>query len=72
MIPPLAWELTYAKGEAVKSSLPAPQKNIPIHATLYGMDEHKDLLHGTRKSAQNSVVTYMEKESEKEWVYVYV
>ena len=32
----------------------------------------KDLLYCTRRSAQHSVITYMGKESGKEWTYVYV
>ena len=32
----------------------------------------KDLLHRTRYSTQYSVVTYMGKESEKQWVYAHV
>ena len=33
---------------------------------------NKDLLYSTRSSTQYSVITYMRKESEKEWIYVYV
>ena len=33
---------------------------------------NKDLLYRTGKSTQYSVVTYMGKESEKEWIYVYI
>ena len=33
---------------------------------------NKDLLYSTGNSAQYSVITYMGKESEKEWMYVYV
>ena len=32
----------------------------------------KDLLYSTGNSTQYSVITYMGKESEKEWIYVYV
>ena len=32
---------------------------------------NKDLLYSTGNSAQYSVITYMGKESEKEWMYVY-
>ena len=32
---------------------------------------NKDLLYSTRNSTQYSVITYMGKESEKEWIYVY-
>ena len=31
---------------------------------------NKDLPHSTGKSTQYSVITYMGKESEKEWIYV--
>ena len=34
--------------------------------------DNKDLLYSTGKSAQYSVITYMGKESEKEWIYVHV
>ena len=33
---------------------------------------NKDLLYSTGKSTQNSVKIYTEKESEKEWIYVYI
>ena len=33
---------------------------------------NKDLLYRTGESTQYSVVTYMGKESEKEWIYVYI
>ena len=33
---------------------------------------NKDLLYSTGKSTQYSVISYMGKESEKVWVYVYV
>ena len=33
---------------------------------------NKDLLYSTRNSTQYSVITHMRKESEKEWIYVYV
>ena len=32
----------------------------------------KDLVYSTGNSTQYSVITYMEKECEKEWIYVYV
>ena len=32
----------------------------------------KDLLYSTENSSQYSVITYMGKESEKEWVYIHV
>ena len=32
----------------------------------------KDLLYSTGNSTQYSVISYMGKESEKEWIYVYV
>ena len=31
-----------------------------------------DLMYSTENSTQYSLITYMGKESEKEWVYVYV
>ena len=33
---------------------------------------NKNLLYSTGNSTQYSVITYMRKESEKEWIYVYV
>ena len=33
---------------------------------------NKDLLYSTVKSTQYSVIRYMGKESENEWIYVYV
>ena len=33
---------------------------------------NKDLLYSTGKSTQYSVMTYMGKESKKEWIYIYV
>ena len=33
---------------------------------------NKDLLYSTRECTQYSVITYMGKEPEKEWIYVYV
>ena len=33
---------------------------------------NKDLLYSTGNSTQYSVITYIGKESEKEWIYVYV
>ena len=43
-----------------------------IHTTIYKIDKQQDLLSNTGNSTQYSVITYMGKESEKEWVYVYV
>ena len=46
---------------------------INIHTLLYRKQIiNKDLLYSTGNSTQYSVITYMEKESEKEWIYVYV
>ena len=35
-------------------------------------DTDKDLLYSTGNSTQYSVMTYMGKESKKEWIYIYV
>ena len=43
---------------------------INIHNTTYEID-NKDLLTSTKKATQYSVITYMGKESEKEWIYVH-
>ena len=40
--------------------------------TLLKWIMNKDLLCSTGNSTQYSVITYMGKESEKEWIYVYV
>ena len=46
---------------------------IGIYILLYiKWMSNKDLLNSTGKSTQYYVVTYMGKESEKEWMYVYV
>ena len=46
---------------------------INIYALLYTKQIiNKDLLYSTGNSAQYPVITYMGKESEKEWTYVYV
>ena len=39
-----------------------------IHTTIYEID--KNLLYSTWKSTQYCVMTYMGKESKKEWIYV--
>ena len=45
---------------------------INIYTLLYIKQVvNKDLLNSTENSAQYSVITYMGKESEKEWIYVY-
>ena len=41
------------------------------YTTIYRID-NKNLLYSTRNSTQCSVITYMGKGSEKEWIYVYV
>ena len=46
---------------------------INIYALLYIKQIiNKDLLYSTGNSTQYTVITYMGKESEKEWKYVYV
>ena len=40
--------------------------------TLLCLKSHKDPLYGTENATQYSVITYMGKESEKEWICVYV
>ena len=46
---------------------------IDIHTLLYIKQlTKKDLLYSTGNSTQYSVMTYMGKESNKEWIYVYV
>ena len=47
--------------------------NQEIEITTYTKQTtNKDLLYTTGKSAQYSLMTYMGKESKKEWTYVYV
>ena len=41
-----------------------------IHTTIHKIEPKKDLLDSTGKSTQYSVMTYMGKESKKEWIYV--
>ena len=46
---------------------------IDIYTLLYTEQiTNKDLLYSTRNTTQYSVLTYMGKESKKEWIYVYV
>ena len=46
---------------------------IDIYTLLYiKLTTNKDLLYSTENSTQPSVMTYMGKESKKEWMYVYV
>ena len=46
---------------------------IDIYTLLYIKQiTNKDLLYSTGNSTQYSVMTYMGKESKKEWIYVYV
>ena len=46
---------------------------IDIYTLLYiKYITNKDLLYGTGNSTQYSVMTYIRKESKKEWIYVYV
>ena len=46
---------------------------IDIYTRLYIKQiTNKDLPYSTGNSTQYSVVTYMGKESKKEWIYVYV
>ena len=49
------------------------EPGINIHTLLYIKQIiNKGLLNSTGNSTQYSVMTYMGKESEKEWIYVYV
>ena len=49
------------------------QFGVNIYVLLYIKQvTNKDLLHGTGKSTQFSVITYMGKESEKQLIYMYV
>ena len=46
--------------------------NRLAHTTMYKIDSYKDLLYSAENATQYSVITYMGKESEKEWICVYV
>ena len=41
-----------------------------IHTTICMIDNQQGPLYSTGNSTQYSVITYMRKESEKEWIYV--
>ena len=64
-IQPLAWEPPYAEAAAQEMA-----KKIFLIKNKY--INNKDLLSSTGNSTQYSVVTCLGKESEKEWVQVYV
>ena len=42
------------------------------HTTMYKIDNQQGPTISTGNSTQYSVITYMRKESEKEWIYVYI
>ena len=49
------------------------ENGTDIYTLLYVKQiTNKDLLYSKRNSTQYSVMTYMGKESKKEWMYVYV
>ena len=49
------------------------ETGIDIYTVLYRKYiTNKDLLYSTGNSTQYCVMTYMGKESKKEWIYVYV
>ena len=43
-----------------------------IHTTIYRADNNEDLLYSTGNSSQYCRMTYMRKESKKEWAYIYM
>ena len=64
--------LTATKGETLVGGI-NQEFGINMYTLLYiKWITNKDLLHSTGKSIQYCVITYMGKESEKEWIYVYV
>ena len=65
-------ELLVTKGKMLGEGIKW-EVEIDIYTLLY-MEwmSNKDLLSSTGKFAQYSLVTYVGKESEKEWLYVYV
>ena len=60
-----------AKGETLGGRINWPV-GLDIYTIIYGMDEYQGPTFSTGKSTQYFVVTYVGKESEKEWIYVYV
>ena len=49
------------------------ETGIDIYTPLYvKQTANKDLLHSTGNSTLDSVMAYMEKESKKDWIYVFV
>ena len=48
------------------------ETGIDIYTLYIKQITNKDLLHSTGNFIQYSVMTYMGKESKKEWIYVYV
>ena len=65
-------KLTVNKGEMQGGMDKLGGCNWHIHTTTYKIVGNKDLLYSTGKFTQYCVITYMGKESEKEWVYVHV
>ena len=67
--PHMAWMCCYSK-ESLAWILPPKEK--PYICTLLYMEwmVNRDLLYSTEKSTQYSVITYVGKNSEKEWIYV--
>ena len=65
--------LTVAKRERWERGGTDREFGIDIYTLLY-MEwiVNRDLLYSTGNSTQYSVITYMGKESEKGWIYVYV
>ena len=45
---------------------------INIHTTVYKIDKQQGLLYSTGNYIQHFVITYKGKESEKEYMYMYV
>ena len=63
---------SYQRGKVGKGEI-NQEFGVNIYTLLYIKQiTNKDLLYSTGNSTQYSVMTYMGKESEKEWMYVYV
>ena len=43
-----------------------------MHTTVYKIDTQRGYLYSAGNSTPYSLITYMGKESEKEWIYVHV
>ena len=66
----LAWRIPWTEEPVGPKSLGSQELDMTEQLTL--SLSHKDLLYSTGNSTQYSVMTCMEKESKKVWIYLYV